>query len=125
MERRSYTAGDVVCKQGDPGDAMFIIVRGSASVRLRLRNTDGAVLGDRRLVTFSTGTLFGEMALLDREERSATVLADGELVCLALSRAEFDTLAVEHAALALKLLANLARELSQRIRLLNQSLLSQ
>jgi hypothetical protein len=68
---------------------------------------------------------FGEMALLDREVRSATVLADDELVCLSLSRSQFDALALEHPGLALKLLANLGRELSQRIRLLNQSLVSQ
>lgn len=124
LERRCYAAREAVCRQGDPGDTMFIIVRGSASVRLRLRNAQGETLGDRRLVTFSTGTLFGEMALLDREERSATVLADDELVCLALARADFEALAREHPTLALKLLANLGRELSQRIRLLNQNLLS-
>ena len=124
LARRSYAAGEVVCKQGDPGDTLFIIVRGSASVRLRLQNTQGEALGDRRLVTFSIGTLFGEMALLDREERSATVLADDELVCLSLSRVDFEAISHQHPPLALKLLANLGRELSQRIRLLNQSLLS-
>jgi SulP family sulfate permease len=125
LERRTYGFGDVVCKQGERGDAMFAIVRGSASVRLRLADANGDTVGDRRLVTFSAGTIFGEMALLDREERSATVLADDELVCLLLSREKFDELAAEHPALALKLLANLGRELSQRIRLLNQSLLAQ
>jgi len=124
LQRRNYAAGELVCKQGDPGDTMFIIVRGSASVRLRLRNPHGETRGDRRLVTFSIGTLFGEMALLDHEERSATVLADVELVCLSLSRADFEALSREHPPLALKLLANLGRELSQRIRLLNQNLLS-
>lgn len=125
LERRVYAFGEAVCRQGEPGDAMFIIVRGSASVRLRLINEKGQTSGDRRLVTSSAGTIFGEMALLDREVRSATVLADDELVCLSLSRAQFDALALEHPGLALKLLANLGRELSQRIRLLNQSLVSQ
>ena len=124
LARRSYAAGEVVCRQGEPGYAMFIIVRGFASVRLRLQDAHGEMLGDRRLVTFSTGTVFGEMALLDREERSATVLADDELVCLSLSHTDFEALCREHPPLALKLLANLGRELSQRIRLLNQSLLS-
>ena len=124
LELHSYATGASVCRQGDPGDTMYIIVRGSASVRLQLRNTEGDTRGDRRLVTFSSGTLFGEMALLDSEERSATVLADDELLCLSLSRADFGALSREHPQLALKLLANLGRELSQRIRLLNQNLLS-
>ena len=47
------------------------------------------------------------------------------IACLALSREKFDALAIEHPALALKLLANLSRELSRRIRLLNENLLSQ
>ncbi|MSQ50919.1 MAG: cyclic nucleotide-binding domain-containing protein [Betaproteobacteria bacterium] len=125
LERRSYAAGDVVCRQGDPGDSVFVILRGSASVRLCLKDTEGEALRDRRLVTFSAGTVFGEMALLDRGERSATVLADEDLVCLSLSRVQYDALASEHPEVALKLLANLGRELSLRIRLLNQSLLSQ
>ena len=125
LDRHTYDAGDIVCKEGDPGDSMFVILRGSASVRLRLKGAQGEVLGDRRLVTFSAGTVFGEMALLDRGERSATVLADDELVCLSLSRVQYDALASDHPEMALKLLANLGRELSLRIRLLNQSLLSQ
>lgn len=124
LERHAYAFGEVVCRQGDPGDTLFIIVRGSASVRLRLADADDNTIGDRRLITFSAGTIFGEMALLDRKERSATVLADDDLVCLALSRARFDDLAADHPALALKLLANLGRELSLRIRILNQGLLS-
>lgn len=84
---------------------------------------DGRYFGGIIAVTSLQG--FGEMALLDREVRSATVLADDELVCLSLSRSQFDALALEHPGLALKLLANLGRELSQRIRLLNQRLVSQ
>ncbi len=124
LARHVFAPGEAVCRQGDPGDEMFVILRGSASVRLRLQDDQGTMIGDRRLVTFSTGTVFGEMALLDREERSATVLADDELVCMSLSYEDFDALSREHPSLALKLLANLGREMSHRIRLLNQTLLS-
>ena len=54
----------------------------------------------------------------------ATVLADEALTCLSLSRENFEFLATAHPSIALKLLANVGRELSQRIRLLNQNLLS-
>src|SRR5687767_5720225 len=60
MARREYGAGQVIFTRADPGDALYLIARGSAS----------AWLDETRLMTFSRGTFFGEMALLDRERRS-------------------------------------------------------
>ncbi len=74
-------------------------------------------------MTFSQGTFFGEMALLDRERRSATVTADEVLVCYVLERSSFDQLAVSHPRAGLALLASLARELSRRMRRANRTLL--
>ena len=77
-----------------------------------------------RLMTFSRGTLFGEMALLDREPRLATVVADTPLVCYALSREAFERLVDAHPAIGRVMLANLARELSLRMRRANRTLAS-
>jgi anti-anti-sigma factor len=113
LARRDYPAGQDVFSRGDEGDALYVIARGSAS----------AWLGDTRLMTFSTGTFFGEMALLDRERRSATITADGPLVCYVLERSSFDRLAESHPRVALALLANLGRELSRRMRRTNRTLM--
>jgi CRP-like cAMP-binding protein len=102
-----------VFSRGDEGNALYVIASGSAS----------AWLGDTRLMTFSKGTFFGEMALLDRERRSATITADGALVCYVLERAAFDQLARTHPRAGLALLANLGRELARRMRRTNRSLL--
>jgi CRP-like cAMP-binding protein len=115
--RREFPPGATVFAQGDPGDALYIIVRGSASVRLR--RGDGR---ERRLVTFSAGTVFGEMALLDHEPRSATVLADEPLACYVLERRVFDELCVLRSRIGLTLLANLSRQLSLRMRRANRIL---
>jgi SulP family sulfate permease len=56
------------------------------------------------------------MALLDRRPRSATVTADEDVVCYALSEDAFNALIKEHPLIAVQLLANLARELSARLR---------
>ena len=77
--------------------------------------------GDRRLVTFSSGTVFGEMALLDSERRSATVTADESLACYVLHRLTFEKLAVTNPRIVMTILANLAREMSLRIRLANRA----
>ena len=78
--------------------------------------------GDRRLVTFSPGTVFGEMALLDRERRSATVTADGMLVCQVMQREDFEQLGNTHPRIGMTLLANIGREISMRLRNANQAL---
>jgi CRP-like cAMP-binding protein len=75
-----------------------------------------------RLITFTPGTVFGELALLDEETRSATVQADGFLVCYVLTREAFESLAADEPAIAIRLLANLGRELSVRLRRANRAI---
>jgi len=118
LERRAYRAGEVVFREGDEGRELFMIVKGTASVRIRLPGHER----DNRLATFSPGTVFGEVALLDAQPRSATIRADDELVCYVLSQDAFETLKKRHEAIAIKLLANLARELSARLRRANRTI---
>ena len=117
LSRKDFAKGEVVFAQNEPGDALYIILRGSASVRLH-----GERGRERRLVTFSAGTVFGEMALLDREKRSATVIADEPLRCYVLERSAFDEIAVLRPRIATTLLSNLGRELSLRMRRVNRIL---
>lgn len=111
LEPRRYARGEVVFTEGAKGSELFIVLRGSASVQLLQQ--DG---GGTRLVSFSAGTVFGELALLDGAPRSATVLADGELVCLVLTETAFQTLQQDHPAIAIKFIINLAREASASLR---------
>ena len=67
-------------------------------------------------------TVFGEVALLDQEARSATVEADEDLVCYVLTRSSFEKLTADHSAIAIKLLTNLGRELSGRLRRANRTI---
>jgi CRP-like cAMP-binding protein len=105
-----------VFREGDPGQQLFVIAKGEASVRIR----PAGATRDIRLVTFAPGTVFGEVALLDTEVRSATVQADAELVCYVLEQEVFDQLALSHPAIAVTLLRNLGRELSNRLRRANR-----
>jgi CRP-like cAMP-binding protein len=117
LARREYGPGETVFRQGEEGDALYVIARGSASVWLRDHE-----MSERRLMTFSQGTFFGEMALLDRERRSATVIADDHLVCFVLDRRSFERLAQSHPRAVLAILANIGRELSLRMRRTNRTL---
>ena len=117
LQRRTYAPGESVFREGGEGDELFVIARGSASVKLAAGGEQ-----EQRLVTFAAGTAFGEMALLDREARSATVQADGPLVCYVLERSSYERIVREMRPIANKLLTNLARELSARLRRANRML---
>jgi CRP-like cAMP-binding protein/ABC-type transporter Mla MlaB component len=116
-ERRAYPAAREIFQEGSPGDELFVVAKGSASAFLR--KSGG---GDIRLVTFGQGTLFGELAILDSGPRSASVAADTELVCHVLSRQGFAALSEKSPATAIKLLANLGRLLSHRLREANRTI---
>lgn len=116
LKRRTYAKEENVFNEGDPGQQLFVIAKGEASVRIRRPGAKH----DIRLVTFCPGTVFGELALLDTEVRSASVQADEDLVCFVLEQEVFEQLASEHPHIAVTLLRNLGRELSKRLRSANR-----
>ena len=115
LARRTYGPGEVVIKEGSLDRDLFLISRGTVSVRVGMPGQDR----QRRLASFSAGTVFGEVALLDHQPRSATVTADEEAVCYVLSDEAFGALVRDHHPIAIKLLTNLGRELSRRVRRAN------
>jgi CRP-like cAMP-binding protein len=114
---RQFESGETVFRQGDPGRELFVITQGRASVQF-----DRAGAAPIRLATFASGTTFGELAILDQRPRSATVVADGPLQCLVLSEASFLAMQAREPDIAIRLLVNLSRELSFRMRRANQML---
>jgi sulfate permease, SulP family len=111
LTRVAHPKGGVIFHQGDSGTDLFMVTKGTASAYIHQ-----AVGRDFRLVTFAPGTVFGELAILDAGPRSASIIADDDFVSYALSREQFAVLSAEAPALAIKLLANLGRELSGRLR---------
>jgi CRP-like cAMP-binding protein len=73
-------------------------------------------------VSFAPGTVFGELAILDSRARSATVTSDAGLACYVLATKGFAALSARSPAVALKLAANLGRELSHRLRAANRTI---
>lgn len=118
LTRQVYRKGDAVFRQGDTSRELYIIAKGSASARLRLPGNGR----ETRLITFAAGTVFGEIALLDQEARSATIEADDDLVCYVLDHAAFEILGREHPQAAIRVLANLGRELGARLRRANRTI---
>ena len=82
LEPMDFAAGKPIITQGDKGDAMFFLERGSAQ----------AEVGGKVVMAYSPGDFFGELALLDDSARAATVRAGAELGCrvLRLGRTLFE-----------------------------------
>jgi SulP family sulfate permease len=117
MKRKTFDQGAVVFREGDAGDEVLIVTKGTASAYLQIPG--GANI---RLATFAPGTVFGELAILDRGPRSASVIADGELVCYGLSRTDYALLAEKSPPAAIQLMAAIGRELSGRLRTANRTI---
>jgi pyruvate,water dikinase len=100
---RTFAAGDTVMKEGADGAAFYLLESGTATV------TVGGVF--RR--TLGPGDHFGEIALIDGRARSATVTADGELVCQGITLWDFQPLVQRNPTMAWALLQTLAGMLRQ------------
>jgi SulP family sulfate permease len=117
LEPVAWPAGHIIFRHGDPGSSLYLVTRGRASVHLVHDD------GDIRLVTFAAGAVFGELALLDRGPRSATITVDEDLTGFGLSEASFAILCQQQPDIAIKLLSALGRELSVRVRYANMTIL--
>jgi CRP-like cAMP-binding protein len=106
---RLYRAGEPIVRQGEKGSQMFVMQRGRAEV---VRESDG---GESRLGVLGPGDVFGEMAIFEREVRSATIRALEESRVLTVDRRTFLRRVQEDPSLAFHIL----RSLSHRVRELN------
>ncbi len=102
-ERLQIAAGKVVVTEGAAGSEFFVIIEGRARVERHGRQVN--VIG--------SGGFFGDLALLDRAPRNASVIRDSDLEVARIGQRAFDTL-LDHPGFSKKLLAGLARRLREQ-----------
>ncbi len=106
LEPSSFTAGQTVFQYNDPGDAMYVIRSGEVEVYCK-NDT-----GERILLEVATpGDFFGELSLLDKGPRSASVIATSDTETLRLDRADLESFLQTHPKAAMDLLAAMARRM--------------
>ncbi len=111
LTHRTCAAGEVVYSRGEPGDALYMIRRGSVKIFAPI----GAGR-TRHIATFGRGDFFGGLAFLDGRPRGNDAIAAAETEFFVLSLEQFNTLSEEHKRLAITLLSAIARTLALRLR---------
>jgi CRP-like cAMP-binding protein len=111
MQVQRVRDGQVIFREGDPGDAWYVIYDGVADV---YKTQD--FLPDRRVASLGARACFGEMAILDHSPRSASVIARGDVTVFRFPRKEFESLLREDNLAAYKLIYEMAKVLTIRAR---------
>ena len=112
-QRLSYEAGDVIFRQGDPSEAIYIILEGA--VDMVHAPTSGPKV---HLAHITEGSMIGETGVLSGENRTATAEAASPIVVLRLDRYAFNEVARDVPQISFAI----ARELARRFELLEKQL---
>ena len=104
MKERTLEPGEVIAVEGELGVGFFVIESGTARV----------TVGGEERRTLGPGDYFGEIALISKAPRSATVTADTPVRCWGLTSWEFRPIVQDNASVAWSLLESLAKMLSER-----------
>ena len=105
-ERVGFDDGKIVCRQGDPGDAAYLIIDGKADIVLE------GPAGPLTVATLGANEIVGEMAILGNVPRAATVRAKDRLITLRISKEPFMRMVREFPSMAVAMMQELAARLA-------------
>lgn len=84
-----FAPGDVVTRQGEPSDSLYILARGRVVI---YREAAGGAHARQRLAELDQPQYFGEMGLLTGQARTATIMAESEVLCYRLDKVAFEAI---------------------------------
>jgi CRP/FNR family transcriptional regulator, cyclic AMP receptor protein len=112
LSLRRYRKGETIFHQGDAGDALFVIDSGAVKIVLPSPGGEEEAI----IATLGPGDFFGELALVDGADRSATAIAREATTAYRLTRSDFERLMESRPQLRVALLEALAAELRRLTR---------
>lgn len=110
MSVRRCDRGELLCREGDPGDELYVIVSGSVAVTVRAADAAEIVL-----TRITAGAFFGEMSIVERAPRSATCRAEESCEFLALHAEAFHDLIARRPRAAVAMLRRMAAITASRL----------
>ncbi len=117
MQLQRFRADQAIFREGDEGNAWYVLFEGSARVEKR-----DPFVPAREVARLGPHACFGEMAILDNSPRSASVFAVDDVTAFRFPSAMFGMLLEEHSVAAYKLIHAMAKTLCVRQRKMNQQL---
>ena len=114
LEKQEYKTGDVVFKENEDGDSLYVIRKGE--VKACKTAPDGELL---TLVLMKDGDIFGEMSFLDGRARTATIVAMTDLETYVITKADFEKLVDDNPRLIYKVLKSLVFHIHSIVRGMN------
>lgn len=102
---RTYEVGDVLFRENEPGDTMFVLQAGAVRITKETRD------GSKTLAILGPGEFFGEMAILNAKPRNATADVVEKARVLVIDARTFEQMVVSNAEIAVRLIKKLARRL--------------
>ncbi len=126
VKSKTYRAGEVVVREGELDDTLYIIERGSVEMRTKGEGGDESVAAVFEKGSYVdeayAGDFFGEFALVDLEPWSGTIVARERTLLLELKRDDLYELFSKDIDLQIGVVLNIARVLSRRLRIRNRRL---
>lgn len=110
---KMFRSGETIIREGDMGDEMFIVTSGAVEIKKRTRAGDDYTVVRLRA---EFNVFFGELALIDDDTRSATVMATEDSEFLAISKKDFMRLGDQQPSIGLPITRNIAKILAGRLR---------
>jgi len=107
IQVRSFSPGEIIFRQGDQGDGLYLVRSGTVKITLTKEGEESVI------ALMSTGEFFGELAVLDGEPRSANATAMDDVKSLFLPREAFLSFLREYPQVAMKIIEMLSRRLRQ------------
>jgi len=115
IDQVDYKAGEVIFNEHDHGDALYVVEEGS--VRIWVTDED---LNEVTLAELQPGQFFGELAVLDRGERSSSATAITDIHLHRLSSDDFQQFLIEHADCAIDVICEIGARMRQTNQLVSQ-----
>jgi len=116
----AFARGERIISEGERGGSLYVIYQGGVDIMKKIVSREGEC--QEKIAALHAGDTFGEMELLDQQPRSATVVAHGDTVVLALDNLDLHKLNLRNTRVYAMMLRNLAREVSRRLRATDQYL---
>lgn len=115
-EIREFARGQTIFQEGEPGDCMYVVLRGSVAISKNAESGHEQLLG-----RVGPGDYFGEMSLIDSQTRSAQAVASESALIRILRRRDIDQLL----AINPEMMINLSKSTCDRLRTMNRQFIEQ